>query len=514
MSRMLIAMVLSASAICGLALQAVEDTRPTLIVFTGPGPNGGPCSPCVDFHTELTGRDRRLYSTLQRDFHAVVERDVRDPSSDAKRYNITRWPTFVAVDATGRELKRVVGFNGGYALWQDLTRVERQLPVAPVTRSKLDPPPPKDATEDPQDATEALPPARSRPDSLGQSDITEKPRDITDLNPQKPSEMECVDGVCRILKPDLDAATARSEACEAEIVRLQKRLQSSESLSADQIEALKRESLELRGQLERLSEDARRADAQPLAVDRSTAAGKSDATSRYSSSPDAETSDAVLRDAGSRSGPGAGWAEVGAWVAKTAIGLAAPEAAIPLSVGLTAVGWLWNRARKKKQRDDDPTQNGMTRRADTQPLAEKEPDEFKIENLPLQHIDYTSCWAEHWRNSHADPATALRELELYVQAWQAVNDGHLALPGFDNAKAVFASINKWVNRQVTDHAQKALTSENTNHRVFYAHTWKTATDYLREGTFRAWKPNPQAADTIDDWVAEKLTEKLTAPIIK
>lgn len=487
MSRMLNATMLLVGALCGIALQAVEDTRPTLIVFTGPGPNGGPCGPCVDFHAELTGRDRRLYATLQRDFHAVVEQDVRNPSSDAKRYNITRWPTFVAVDATGKELKRVVGFNGGYALWQDLTRDARQLPVAPVTRSKLDPPPPKDATA-------VDPPARARPESLGQSDITES---IT----QKPSEMECVDGVCRILKPDLDAATARSQACEAEIVRLQKRLQSSESMSADQISALNTEIGQLREQLSSLAEQ-----------NRSTAAEKSDATSRYSTSPAAGSSDAVLGDAGSRSGPGAGWLSVGAWLAKTAIGLAAPEAAIPLSVGLTAVGWLWNRARKKKR---ELTGEGDALGGLTPPRSpETTADEFKIENLPLQHIDYTSCWAEHWRNSHADPATALRELELYVQAWQAVNDGHLALPGFDNAKAVFASINKWVNRQVTDHAQKALTSENTNHRVFYAHTWKTATDYLREGTFRAWKPNPQAADTIDDWVAEKLTEKLTAPITK
>lgn len=37
-------------------------------------------------------------------------------------------------------------------------------------------------------------------------------------------------------------------------------------------------------------------------------------------------------------------------------------------------------------------------------------DGFKVVHLPLQNIDYTTCWAEHWRNQNADPAMALRDL--------------------------------------------------------------------------------------------------------
>lgn len=207
------------------------------------------------------------------------------------------------------------------------------------------------------------------------------------------------------------------------------------------------------------------------------------------------------------------WLDVLKWAGKTALMIGAPEIALPASAGLTALGiaMTWLRRRRAARKGTASPAKESPPSSDAATSAEPAPakDDFKIETLPLQHIDYTTCWAEHWRNQHADPATALRELELYVQAWNAVKSGVLLLPGIDNPEPVFAAVNRWVNRQVTDHAQKALTSENTNHKVFYAYTWKTATDYLREGTFRVWKPNPPAADAIDDWVAARLTEKLT-----
>lgn len=416
-----------AAAVSAVVMQ--DDPRPSLLIFCGPGPNGGPCPPCEEFHRDLYGADGRLLSTLQRDFSSLLKMDLNRHPEHFAKYSVDRWPTFIAVDQQGRELRRVVGYTGGRKMWEEITA--RQPAIATVSQSKpVAKPtvnPPSQVPPSPEPASKAL-----------------KPSDIT-LSQQA----DCVDGVC--LDP--------------------------ESRSTD-------------------------------AATRDGSSGNSAGT--VTADPVAGT-----RDGGSQNTLGRVFRglvqvamDVGLTAAQSEVAVGLGAAAGPVGIGAMAVFTLLRHRKKKRPLTDaagDPSSRQPATSAETQAKA----DDFRIESLPLQHIDYTTCWGEHWRNQHADPATALRELELYVQAWQAVKGGTLSLPGIDNPEAVFAAVSRWVNRQVTDHAQKALTSENTNHKVFFAHTWKDATNNIREGTWRTWKPNPPAADAIDDWVAARLTEKLT-----
>lgn len=492
-TRARIAMAIACLAVALTGATVQTDARPDLIVFSGPGPGGGPCGPCESFHADLSGRDPQLSPSLRKDFSTIRLLDVRTHGTEASRYGIRRWPSFVII-ADGKVLGRVDGYETGRQLWQDL----------------------REARGDRQELTK--PASRTRPAAEPTTDSTLSQR------------VECVDGVCRILQQDLDQVdqslnTVRSDATAAKTqaaeIRqtvttlkkelnaarasgnlLQQRLKSSEELTAEQSRKCADEIARLERRISDLTQLARSTVATPSDV----------ASSKSAVGPSNGGSAGTKPDGGMfRSIVGIAM-KVGLTAAQSEVLVGLGATAGPAGIGLLALREILKRRRKAAASTAPagslaPASTDPASPAELKPKA-TEPD-FKIENLPLQHIDYTSCWAEHWRNQHADPATALRELELYVQAWLAVSAGMLALPGFDDGKAIFAAVNRWVNRQVTDHAQKALTSENTNHKVFYAHTWKVATGFIREGTFRVWAPNPPAADAIDDWVAAKLTEKLT-----
>lgn len=73
---------------------------------------------------------------------------------------------------------------------------------------------------------------------------------------------------------------------------------------------------------------------------------------------------------------------------------------------------------------------------------------------------------------------------------------------------VVNAVDRWVNRQVREHVGREVSRENTDHKAFFAYTYKEATQNLREGIFRVWKPNPAAAEAIEDYVSAKLTKSL------
>lgn len=495
---MRIALLLSLLFAAGLSSVAVQDAgQPSLLVFCGPGPGpDGRCQPCDDLKRDLYGGIPAFADAMHREFSSIRMVDVRKFPADARRYRVDRWPTCVMVDANGNELKRVTGYTSAKELWQSLVKERPVLPISQSTPRKTPREPLTDVVKQPK------------------SPPIDTTRNLTE-------QVECIDGVCRILKDDLTAvdeslkglkaqSTTQAEEYRQRLQKLQqqlsdakaassslqKRLDSAEAMTAEQSSDCKA-SL---ARLERLIVELNR----KCSVVESSVAGSakvSQVTPTVQTTPPSQPGlvKRIFRGLVTTA------MEVGLTSAQSEVLVGLGAIGGPAGIAIAAGVALWRARKKKADKHGD-----VTEPSDASPKpAMTAADEFKIENLPLQHIDYTTCWAEHWRNQHADPATALKELELYVQAWQAVRAGSLVLPGIDNPQSVVESLNRWVNRQVTDHAQKALTSENTNHKVFYAHTWKEATHNIREGTFRTWKPNPPAADAIDDWVAARLTEKLT-----
>ena len=489
---MKIALLLSLLFAAGLSSVAVQDAaKPSLLIFCGPGPGpDGRCQPCDDLKQDLYGGIPAFADAMHREFASIRLVDVRKFPADARRYRVDRWPTCISVDPNGNEVTRVTGYTSAKELWQRLTN---ERPVLPISHS-IPTKPPTQSIATPIDTTKNL---------------TE--------------QVECIDGVCRILKDDLTAvdeslrglkSQARTQAEEyrqrlqklqqqlsdakAASTSLQKRLDSSEAMTTKQASDCKASI----ARLERLIADLNR----KCSVAESNVAGSAGPANASQATPTTPPAQPGVMKRIFRSLVTTAM-EVGLTAAQSEVIIGLGAIGGPAGIAIAAGAALWRARKKKADKQGDAT--GETVPELSPKTATAAADAFKIENLPLQHIDYTTCWAEHWRNQHADPATALKELELYVQAWQAVKAGTLVLPGIDNPQSVVESLNRWVNRQVTDHAQKALTSENTNHKVFYAHTWKEATHNIREGTFRTWKPNPPAADAIEDWVAARLTEKLT-----
>lgn len=491
-------MMLRAFIIVAMFATSIQaGDRYTLQMFSRPG-----CDPCDQFHAAYHSRfDARLRNALNKAFR--VAPDIRtDERPDLRdRYNVQKVPTWLLLDSTGREVHRVIGWNTGPDLYRRLLKVPQQ-PAARAQDSARD-----DDCRQQLQQLEAKVAALSRQlgDAHGDNDLLQQKLKRATLEAKELREDRVGETCDEKLKRQLDACELDNDTLQTQLEAERQRADRLEQTAARAIA----EAEELRSQLTRRTNiDTKTGRPPPVSGNSGRAQHNGNAAGGVgtqpaggASQPDQSSSQpGVLRRIFRglvSTGISAGLTAAQSEVASGALALGGPA-------GLAIGAGLWLLRRRKKKR------GGPADEALTSTPEPPDADDFKIENLPLQHIDYTTCWAEHWRNQHADPATALKELELYVQAWLAVRDGKLELPGIDRPAAMFASMQKWVNRQVTDHAQKAMTSENTNHRVFYAHTWKEAVTYIREGTFRKWKPNPPAADAIDDWVAAKLTAQLTA----
>ena len=251
-----------------------------------------------------------------------------------------------------------------------------------------------------------------------------------------------------------------------------------------------------------------------------------------------------------------GWAIT---LAKGAAVIAAPQVAVPGGIGVGVAMWLgrrwWQRRKKKRPKqepitDDDsdspaeventdtrttdvaqashmpgeqldapPTQAGDEQQQSVDsgpPISDSpRPDEpaeptkkFELDRLAARSPDYTTAWAEHAASAGKDIGTEAQRLALYVDALDAIAGGALVLPGVDNARKWVRSVKRWINREFTNKVGTVPQTDNINHRAFFAFLHAKAVEYLRDGTFENWNPDPDAAGLIDDWIAARMVDRL------
>lgn len=134
--------------------------------------------------------------------------------------------------------------------------------------------------------------------------------------------------------------------------------------------------------------------------------------------------------------------------------------------------------------------------------------DYEITRLPLQDVDYTTVWADHWRSQQLDPLIEARNLGYYVDALTEIEQGRIKLPGVDNPKMFVDSARNWVTRQFVEKVARTPENDNFNHRAFYGYLHRQLVDFVRQGTFANIAPSPKAADAIEDFVNSKIVEKL------
>ena len=142
---------------------------------------------------------------------------------------------------------------------------------------------------------------------------------------------------------------------------------------------------------------------------------------------------------------------------------------------------------------------------------EPQPEPYQLDRLAARPIDYTTAWAEHAASAGRDISAEATKLALYVDAFNAVESGALKLPGVDNGKSFVREIRRWIRAEFAEKVGGEIESDNVNHKAFYAFIHRKAVEFLRDGSFDHWQANTAAADVLDDWISDKLVQKLVFP---
>lgn len=325
MIRFLLAFALVFCSLTSIAAQP-QATGLRLMVFKGPGPNGGPCKPCDEFNRDFD-RIPGFAAGLKRQFELVPSWDYRKTQHHGTfaEYNVKGWPTFLVTDQSGQEVARVTGYDGSKELWRQLTSIQPE--------------------RTPQSRTEPL-----RSDVLNQ---------LRNANESLQEERDTLRDKIGLIESDLQRQRQRADAIakrtgtgtEEAKAEIDRQLAEAKAEIDEKMKQLRREQDQLRDLHERqrarsdpVTEPVTRPTV-PLTIPPVSGATlemecKDGICELPQSSPQAATeSDTV-----------SGWKKVGGWVAMTAITLAAPQFAIPGSIGLTAAGFglNWIRNRKKK----------------------------------------------------------------------------------------------------------------------------------------------------------------------
>lgn len=284
------------------------------------------CAPCRNF--DRVWCDRRDVRDALHDAFEVRELDWEVPAQQAEAIGlgVTQVPSYVVIRGN-RRLAMSVGFT---------TRQDRVAVNTAVARLMADlfvewPRVRTDLRSDLPDVSAASPPVQSpvpRPECNPQ--IDQKARDAVDQLASHSRELqqaqEKTAGAVESLQTDV--AEVRSIIGEVQSHVEQSREAITHSLEESQAST----QTELRSMADRLRESIERnRESIPPNGESITVPGES--------SPDISTEIPI--------GPTASkWLNVGAWIAKVGVAVAAPEFALPLSVGLGAAGWLVNRFRR------------------------------------------------------------------------------------------------------------------------------------------------------------------------
>lgn len=327
--RALILLLLCLPAIAG---QSAIAQKPRLVVIYKPG-----CPPCHVFFW-LCETSPKFRQALDAAFD-LRELDVSRPADQLKaaEYGVTVVPTFVAIRGNKR-LAKSEGFAWTTRPNDVRPAVEKLMLDLGVEWPRVIAPP------------DTSPPRVELPDI--EIDI---PPARTD---DPPTYVPHIDETARA---GLDTLAAESRKLREEANALQKSQQETADAIKQQLADTQASTqAELRAIAEQLRKPVEPKPVTPPECDPITGQCPIDARPDPQA-PKPSTSSAPDISTEIPSGPTASkWLKVGKWIAGTAVAVAAPEFAIPLSVGMTVVGWLATRVRNRK---------GSGHRPDTFPVV-------------------------------------------------------------------------------------------------------------------------------------------------
>ena len=161
-SKTLILFLIVWTAATASASAQTSAARPVLLVFTGPGPFGGPCIPCESVKSALAMNAGGLRTTLQRSVDLRPYYDYRNPRHRPvfQRWNIQTVPTFIVAtydgQEIGHEIGRVVGYRAATFLAEINNAGSNRFRTRPPATRPPPPPPVDDRAERFSEANEFL----------------------------------------------------------------------------------------------------------------------------------------------------------------------------------------------------------------------------------------------------------------------------------------------------------------------------------------------------------------------
>jgi thiol-disulfide isomerase/thioredoxin len=138
--RFVVSFCILITALSGVAIQRAQDPRPRLIYFKASW-----CGQCHQFKAAAEN-DPCFSQALKRQYNCLPAVDFDLDRELAEAWQVERLPTFIVIDADGRELNRVVGFTGANKLLQELAqrpqRAQRPRTREPDSNPPRQPDPP------------------------------------------------------------------------------------------------------------------------------------------------------------------------------------------------------------------------------------------------------------------------------------------------------------------------------------------------------------------------------------
>lgn len=347
--RSLILLLLLMPAIAGSSAIA---QKPRLVVVYKPG-----CPPCHIFFSVFKSNPK-FRQALERAFD-LRELDVSRPGDavKAEAYNVTVVPTFIAMRGN-----KFVAKSEGFA-W---TMGQNDVRLA-IDKLMLDL-----GIEWPR----VIAPPDTSPPRVESPDIE------IEIPPARPDETYSpnIDATAR---EELEKLAAESRKLRDDANALQKsQRETAEAIERQLADAQAATQAELRAIAEQLRKPVGPTQPTPPDCDPITGQCRIDARPDHVP-PKPATSSAPDISTEIPSGPTASkWLKVGKWIAGTAVAVAAPEFAIPLSIGMTVVGWLATRVRKRKGAGHRPgTFPGLTGIASPDVPAGPQRDNTEIQQI-------------------------------------------------------------------------------------------------------------------------------------
>ena len=315
--RALILLLLCLPAIVG---QSAIAQKPRLVIVYRKG-----CPPCHVF-MNVWKSSPELRRTLQTACD-VRELDWDRPEDRVKaiEYGVSVVPTFIVIRGTKR-IAKSEGFAQTMRIDDIRAATEKLMLDLGIQWPRV------------------IAPADTSPPQVDSPDIE------IDIPPALPDDPETyVPHIDKTARAELDKLAAESRKMQAEAAELQKLQQSTaEAIKQQLADSQAATQAELRSIAEQLRKPTETTPATPPKCDPITGTCPIDARPDPPP-PNPSTSSASDISTEIPSGPTASkWLKVGKWIAGTAVAVAAPEFAIPLSVGLTVAGWLATRVRNRK----------------------------------------------------------------------------------------------------------------------------------------------------------------------